>query len=113
MMVMGVYMYHFGKAFSHSAPYKDMITEPIETETKVINRNPVSKIGSIIMISLNLRINGYAKAFERQGLQYYFFNCNKHGRVVSYPQGYNEILVCTMCNSQTKGSNLWNCKVST
>ena len=98
-MSIGIILVRHLVALRHT---EGMITKPMETETRVINRNPISTTVTKIVISLNLRVNGYAKAFESQGLQYYFFNCNKHGRVVSYPQGYNEILVCTMCNSVTK-----------
>jgi hypothetical protein len=54
-----------------------------------------------LVVSLKLRINGYAKAFESNGLEYYVFNCRKHGKVVAYPQGYNDFLACPQCEMRS------------
>lgn len=51
-----------------------------------------------LFVSLKLRIIGYAKAFESNGLEYYLFNCGKHGKVIAYPQGYDAFLACPKCN---------------
>ncbi len=73
----------------------------ITTETGVQKKNGevVDRmlVHERLFVSLKLHFVGYAKAFENDGLEYYFFNCSKHGRVIAYPNGHDAFLACPKC----------------
>jgi hypothetical protein len=66
----------------------------------VDSRKEVRMSTNGFLILLRLLLVGYAKAFEKNRLEYYIFNCKKHGRVVDYPHGYDNYLVCPKCSGE-------------
>jgi len=80
-------------------PLDGMTIRTLESKVNTRGRRQSIKamVASRLLVPLKLSVIGYAKAFEKAGLEYYFFNCIKHGRVVSYPQGHNNFLACPEC----------------
>ena len=66
----------------------------------------VSKLQLSTVQRLRLTLMGVTPTEKKQlpgwkhGMQFYAFNCKKHGLVENYPHGYMKKLACPLCTSE-------------
>ena len=77
------------------------MTTDKEANPQIIpSHTAATSLGKRLILSLKLFVVGYAKVGQKHGLNYYVFLCKKHGRVVNYPHGFAEYLVCRKCDME-------------
>jgi hypothetical protein len=70
-------------------------TSNVQANYSETTNSPALKSGHLL--ELRLLIEGYAKCGEKDGLDYYIFKCKRHGKVLDYPHGHDEFLICHQC----------------